>query len=291
MDKDQAVIKSRSIRKLLGDTFGILFSQKRVILPIAFGFILPFELVVLYLNSRIPQAPAILANLNEKQMINLMLTGSDAARTQIESYMSAISFVTFTCSILDFLVVVPILYGTITYFVTKLRVSGTREELGNVTTYGLTRWIPLGMTNVLFALCAIAILFVLLMVFEILPNLTAVASVLAIVCALVFIWGLVRLSLSWAVVSIEKVSGFQAMKRSIELTKGFFWRTLWFQLLVSLIVYVVLSVLQYALSALFIHIIGTILFTLVVVLLLPLIVIGNAELYVDLRTRREKKIS
>jgi hypothetical protein len=294
------MIKPRSIGQLLKSTVRTAFVHKRVVLPIAIAFLLPFELVVLFIRAHMPKVPASVAHESVQQLMNGLLNSNQvptSSETQSLSSFGAIEIPLemFFFAVL-FLLVIPIMYGSMTHFVSGLRLRDKKEDLGSTTAHAFSRLVPSALTNILLFGCYIALSLVLGIVAFIAYVFTSqsgmaisiVGGLLTLGVLLLSIWVLVRLSLLWAVVAEEKQFGFRAMGRSFYLTKGRFWKAFWFQLILFVVVFAVDTGIQYLWNVLFQSSpVSLILSIIVEILLLPFIVIGNAELYTDLRIRQD----
>ena len=282
--------------ELLDETFKLYRRHFPLIAGVALAVILPGLLLTLlsgaYRVNQLAYITQVLQSANDPAAFQAIQAG------QQQVLFSPLYWAGVGLGIL----LVPITLGAIYYAVTALA-AGQEVTVGSVLLGTLRRYFSVLGTAILSGLPALGALLVvgiLIAVFALLHAtiLAVVVGTLSGIAALVFIaWLGIRWTLAYAALMAERVNPWRALGRSFELVRGSWWRTLGILLLVGILV----SIIQFAVEALFTGVAAlvpglnddvraaavTVTSALVSALVGVISPIAVTMLYLDLRVRKE----
>lgn len=283
-------IRPRGIGELLDATFRLYRDQFKYVLLTSLCFLLPYAILSGLTTAR----DATLLQSLASQFSNG--TGTGVPSRGVVTQLVTTSGLVVLFSLIDWIVVLPLMYGTLLRLVVARRLEGQVIAFGEGVRCSVRRWMPVVGTIVLLWLVVMAFVLVAAALIGLSAaalggSPTAIAVTVVVILSIagiaVCVWLSVRLSMVSSAVREDQVRLWQSVKRSWELTRGNFWRCLGFFAAVWLIVLVLLSGASGATGVLHNPGLSAAVSAIVSLFVTPFGMLATAELYVDLRIRTD----
>lgn|GEM_PF-4777067 len=298
MSGERRIVKSaqpQSIGLLLDTTFRQYRNYFRYWFLAAACILLPWLILNAFFE---PRLETNLTQFFQSQLQSAMSASKTPSTFNWSTVGSIVPSIQWVLMLLHVFIVGPLLYGIILHHTTELNLFNATVTVDKSFSKTIRRLWQIAVTNLLYwvllALLSFLVLFGSLFLISWMTVshsnivLTVIVVVLVIALMVLFVWLGVRFSFIGTVTLEEDRIAFSSMARSWVLTRGNFWRTLGFLVIISFIVEMLQSGVAFAVGLLFPGtVFGAIIIGIISLFATPLVFLGRANLYTDVRIRTD----
>lgn len=283
-------LRPRSMGELLDDNFRLYREKFSFLMISGLCFLLPFDILSTYISGR--YASFDFQSLMKQIQYSAAHPGGSSAMALPHTSMDMVIW-EYVLLFISYFLVTPLLYGMVVHMVANRHFEKSDMSLGDASTHSFRRLLPnfatLILLVILYLMCGLVFALLVLFLFHVAKLIAITVSIVlgfAVLC--LFLWSTVRLSFVPSVVIEEKMKFWTPIVRSWALTKRNFWRLLGYFILLYIIVGILRIVVIVAIMV-FIHnlVLSTIVMSVVDILTVPFFMVGMANMYVDLRIRKD----
>lgn len=287
-------LHARRVWALLGETFRMYRGKFSFLILTALCILVPYHIVTGIVQVRFA------SQLNSEQFSRLLVLlrtqgSASYATNAAHPFVVAALIWTYGIVFMYAILVSPFLYGMILHMTERHVLKRKGTELGEASTYALSRLLPNLVTLLLLVLLFLIASTVVAVGVGLLSTASSSSSmaivpsiVLGAVLFCALIWCLVKLSFVPSVVIAEKSLLWRAIARSWCLTKRSFWRLVGYFLMLYFMTYVLRAALVAAVLFLIPNAYVTLVASTVIdIFVLPFTMLATAVMYTDLRIRTD----